>query len=282
MSTTQVRIISDLHYGDRVSAVHDLAQLAPLLEGTRTLLLNGDTTDTRPGPNPDVAVQVRAELDDFIRHASAEVRCLTGNHDPDITPHHHAEFANGTVLATHGDILFDNIVPWGRDAELAMDLVNQARLDSHPAGDELQRLLQAHRHAAARIPQRHQAERRGLQYFTSFVTDTLWPPSRIFHIVNSWRQFPARAKKLLDLHRPNARFFIGGHTHWPGIWQTRDGFVFINTGSYCPPCGRLMVDVAGDQLTVRNIRKHRGDFHPGNIIREFALTPPPVSPTHKP
>ena len=272
MSTAQVRIISDLHYGDRVSAVTEFGQLAPLLADTQTLILNGDTTDTRPGPDPDFKTRVLSELAAFIRQTPTEITLLTGNHDPDISSNHLQELADGQVLVTHGDVLFDNIVPWGRDAVLASELVNQARHETEIDSVPLERLLQAHRLAAAAIPQRHQSERNGLRYFTSFLTDTIWPPTRVFHILNSWRTFPARAEALVSTHRASARFLICGHTHWPGIWRRRDGLIVINTGSYCPPCGRLVVDLDEDQLKVRRIAKRRGDFMPGAIVAQFALT----------
>jgi predicted phosphodiesterase len=273
VSNAQVRIISDLHYGDRVSAVTDFSQLAPLLANTQTLILNGDTTDTRPGPDPELKLRVLTELEAFTRQSTADISLITGNHDPDISQIHLAEIANGQVLVTHGDILFENIVPWGRDAALATELVNQARNRTSMGSERLESLLQAHRLAAAGIPQRHQSERNGLRYFTSFLTDTIWPPKRIFHILNSWRTFPARAEALVSAHRPKARFLIGGHTHWPGIWRRPDGLIVINTGSYCPPSGRLMVELDEVQLRVRRIVNRRGDFLPGAIVAQFALTP---------
>jgi len=282
VATIQVRIISDIHYGDRVSAVSDFAQLAPLLGGTSVLLFNGDTIDTRSGPYPDHTRQIQQDLHAFRRQSSTTMTFLTGNHDPDISPHHFAELAGGEVLVTHGDILFPNIVPWGRDANLAQQLVDRARDELPPDEDKLTTLLRAHRNAAANIPQRHQAERNGLRYLTGFVTDTIWPPSRPLHILNSWRTFPRRAQELLRTHRPKARFLVAGHTHWPGIWRRQDGGVIINTGSFCPPCGRLLVELSHEELIVRRLRINRGDFHPGRIIAQFALTPAPTSHKQEP
>ncbi len=281
MSSTQVRIISDIHYGDRISAVSDFAQLAPLLEDTETLILNGDTIDTRPGPDPDYAQQLEEDLRKLERLSPTQIKYITGNHDPDISNHHFEELVHGSVLVTHGDVLFPNIVPWGRDAALARELVDQALSKLKQNDDELIRLLNAHRQASANIPQCHQAERNGWRYFSSFLTDTIWPPKRPFHILNSWRQFPRRGQALLVAHRPQAQFLVAGHTHWPGIWRRTDGRVVINTGSYCPPCGRLMVEVTNDQLLVRRLRIRQGDFHPGRIIAHFTLTPPTTSVSHK-
>jgi predicted phosphodiesterase len=270
------RIISDLHYGDKASLVKDLGQIAPLLHDAGRVLLNGDTIDTRTGPNPAHTARIREEIDVFIRQAPAELVLLTGNHDPDISSHHALELPGG-LFVTHGDIVFDNIVPWGRDALIAGSLVNAQRGDVTRSADELNRLLVAHRRACAAIPQRHQAERHGLRYLASFLTDTIWPPSRVWHILNSWRTFPHLARQLLDEHRPQARFMVSGHTHWPGIWLQPDGRVIINTGSFCPPCGQVVVEFDAEHLVVRRVRRKSGDFHPGRVIAEFALTPASVS-----
>ena len=272
VSQVKTRIISDIHYGDRVSAVGNFAQLSPLLEDTDTLILNGDTIDTRPGPNPGYNHQLQEDLQEFTQSSYTEIKLLTGNHDTDISPLHFTELAQGSVVVTHGDIIFSNIVPWGRDAALARELVEQALGIIKPSEDELTRLLQAHRQAAAKIPQYHQSERNVLRYYTSFLTDTIWPPTRFFHILNSWRKFPLLGQALLSAHRAKARFLVSGHTHWPGVWSRSDGRVCINTGSYCPPCGRLMVELTDDQLVVRRILIIRRDFHPGQIIAQFALT----------
>ncbi len=45
MSTDVIRILSDLHYGDRGSRIRTLSSLTPLFEGAGSLVLNGDTLD---------------------------------------------------------------------------------------------------------------------------------------------------------------------------------------------------------------------------------------------
>ncbi|MSU71295.1 MAG: hypothetical protein EXS43_02985 [Opitutus sp.] len=67
MSSEITRILSDIHFGDRASRVHRLAQLRPLLHGVAQLVLNGDTLDTRPGPAPHRTVELQTEVLDFFR-----------------------------------------------------------------------------------------------------------------------------------------------------------------------------------------------------------------------
>jgi predicted phosphodiesterase len=276
------RIISDIHYGDRASAVTSLAQLAPLLAGTRTLICNGDTLDTRAGPYPEHTAHLRRDLTRFIQCAPAEVRLFTGNHDPDVSNQASADLAGGHVLVTHGDVLFDNLVPWGVDAMRAGELVSQARAACAAGSLDLARLLQIHRQAAAQIPQRHQAEPRSWKYLAGFLKDTIWPAPRALLILRAWQKTPGLAQSLLKTHRPQARFLVMGHTHRPGIWRRPDGRTIINTGSYCPPSGRLLVELTTHELLVRRVLLRGGDFHPGKIIAQFALTSVPPSAKSSP
>lgn len=90
---------------------------------------------------------------------------LTGNHDPDISSCHTLELAASRVLITHGDILFDNIVPWGRDATLIGQRIDAERRALSPS--ELGNLAQRFalwRRVAASIAQRHQSEQHGFKY----------------------------------------------------------------------------------------------------------------------
>lgn len=273
MAASRIRIISDLHYADQASRVTDLAQLTPLLDDTEQLLCNGDTMDTRPRPEPAVTAAALESLRAFVRHAGVPVTFITGNHDPDISDRHFVRLAEGAVLVTHGDILYDSIVPWGRDAALAGELVRARRKSARAAPPDLRSLLQIHRDAAGQIPQRHQAERNGLKYLTSFLGDTLWPLDRVWRILKAWRQMPVLAQTLLETHGPGVRFLIIGHTHRPGCWPLANGAVLINTGSFCPPTGRLLVDLTDAELLVRRIDQRRGRFHAGQVVARFALTP---------
>lgn len=266
-----IRIISDLHFGDRASSVGELARLMPLAAGASELVLNGDTLETRPGPNPDRTRQLQEALRTFVQSCPAHIRLITGNHDPDISSAHLHELAGGSVLITHGDIAFDDIVPWGQDAPLAAQLVAQARGRAPNAG--LDSLLAAHRSAAAAIPQRHQLEKRRWRYLLGFIQDTIWPLGRIPRILRAWTELPSRMAGIARTHRPQARFIVVGHTHRPGHWRQSDGLLVLNTGSFCLPLGARIVEVATEHLTLRAVVARGGEFLPGKRIAEFALAP---------
>jgi len=277
------RIFSDLHHGDRGSQLRSLAQVTPLLEGIDTLVLNGDTIDTRPGPYPERTAAHRAELEAFCRAAAPRIVLLTGNHDPDLSALHSLDLVDGLVFVTHGDVLFDDIVPWGRDAPQIRERLAAAR--AALTTDE-QRSLEAqfavYRKVCLGLPQRHQAERDFWKYLASFTLDVFWPIDRPLRILRAWREAPERAAALARAHRPNARFVILGHLHRPGVWRARDGRVIVNTGSFCRPLGSTFVDLMPDRIVVRRIVSRGGEFHPGDVQAEFALADARGSRTTKP
>jgi predicted phosphodiesterase len=266
------RVISDLHYGDRATRALTLDQLSPLLEDVTHLVLNGDTLDTRPGPLPGHTAACHAEVRAFFGRARATVTFLTGNHDADISPHHQLDLASGEVFVTHGDIVFDDIVPWGRDAPVIRQCIRSELAALPPGGrDDLERRLAIWRRVAGSIPQRHQSERHGLKYTLSYLADTLWPPNRILKILRAWRAEPPAIAELTHRYRPAAKFVLTGHLHRPSIWRSPNAIVAINTGSFCPPLGAYAVDLTPGCLTVRRIEMRGREFHAGRTVATVPL-----------
>lgn len=283
MAAALTRILSDLHYGDRASRVDSLAQLSPLLAGVTHLVLNGDTLDTRPGPAPAHTARCLAEVRAFFPARVPRVTFLTGNHDADLTADHAVDLAEGAVFVTHGDILHEDIVPWSQDAGSIRPQI-AAGLAALPAAERAQLAARfaVWRRVAAAIPQRHQSERHGLRYAIHFARDTVWPPTRVWGVIQTWRREPELAAAFLRHHRPQAQFIIVGHTHRPGAWSTRSGVVVINTGSLCRPFGGCAVDLADNRLSVRRIVRRGRDFHAGAPIAAFSLADTGPSPRLSP
>ncbi|MBL9201161.1 MAG: metallophosphoesterase family protein [Opitutaceae bacterium] len=268
----EIRILSDLHFGDRASQVTSLQQLRPLLEGVGHVVLNGDTLDTRPGPHPAHTAEARAMVSDFFPRHTPEASFITGNHDPDFGVTHETELAGGDIWITHGDVFFEEIVPWGNDAPLM-----RARLEAELAGlapehrADLRSLFAAVRRVAFSIPQRHQSERNPWKHAWRYLGDSVWPPTRAARILRAWRDGPRLAASFASLHRPRARFLVCGHTHRPGAFRQPDGRLVLNTGSFCRPLGGLAIDLEGGRLLVRPIVRRRGEFRAGASLADFAL-----------
>jgi UDP-2,3-diacylglucosamine pyrophosphatase LpxH len=267
-----LRIFSDLHFGDHASSLTQLAALTPLLDGADQIVLNGDTIDTRPSRDPTATAALRAETLAFFNHQQVPVIMLTGNHDPDLSAQHALELANRRVFVTHGDILFDDVVPWGRDsAMLRARFAAELAALSPEARERLDDRLAAMRRATAAIPQRHQSERHRLKYLLGFLADTIWPPTRVLRVLRAWRETPSRAVAVVRRHHLPAKFFVMGHTHRAGAIRTRAGLTIVNTGSFCPPGAAAVVDLTPDRLSLRQVERNSSEFHLGRTLAEFAL-----------
>lgn len=272
MAEKLIRIFSDIHYGDRSSRVRSLAQIAPLFEGAGLVVLNGDTLDTRIGPHPQRTNELRQEAREFLARNAPETVLITGNHDPDLSNLHLQLLGDDRVLVTHGDVLFESIVPWGRDVPLIKEVLAEelARADAADR-QSLEGRLAIFRRVCARIPQRHQVEPNRWKHLVSFALDTVWPPLHAWHVIRAWQVAPERAAALAREHRPAAQFVVFGHTHHPGVWRTKDGRIAINTGSFCPPFGPRVVELTPGHLRIREIRRRNGEFRPDRVVAEFAL-----------
>jgi predicted phosphodiesterase len=268
-----IRIVSDVHYADRSSRVRSLEQLRPLFDGATEFVFNGDTLDTRPSRDPDHTSRARREVLAFLGSAKIPVTVLTGNHDPDLSGEHAAEFAGGQVMVTHGDVLFDNIVPWSKDAPMIRTKIIAA-LAALPQehSNRFEGRVGVFRTVAATIPQKHQSERNPLKYAVRLAGDTMWPPTRALSIIQAWRETPGRAAAFATKHRPKARFIVIGHTHRPGVWRTPSGVVVINTGSFTKPFGAMAVEVSPRMVHVRHLVRRKDQFHAGPTVAEFPLS----------
>jgi predicted phosphodiesterase len=267
-----IRIVSDVHFAERSSRVSALDQLLPLLEGADLFVFNGDTLDTRPGGDVQRTARLRREVLGFFGSCGTPVVFLTGNHDPNLTQRHFMEIGDGRVLVTHGDVLFDTIVPWSGEAKLIRHKV-LAALGALPADGSagLEGVLGAFRAVEGAIPQRHQAESKALRYAISLARDTVWPPHRAFLMLKAWRQAPGRAAALAQSYRPRARCIVNGHTHRAGVWRTPSGVAVVNTGTFTWPFGAMTAEVSPGMVRVRRIESRRGGFHPGANVDEIPL-----------
>lgn len=270
MSVATVRILSDLHFGDSISRVRSLSSLRPLLGGADRLVFNGDSLETRAAPGAGRPVARRREFLDFVRGEAPHAVLVTGNHDADISEVHSLDLLGGRMFVTHGEILFEGLAPWSPESpDLRVSYRRQLEsLDSRERAS-LEARLVACKRASLQSHAPPESPPRGLWRHTA---RKFWPPGRILAMLRAWHELPERMTALVRRHRPEARFAIAGHTHYPGVWIRRD-LVVVNTGSFCPPFGGYLVDVSPRRVEVRRIRRQGEEFHPGRIVARFALTP---------
>jgi hypothetical protein len=125
------------------------------------------------------------------------------------------------------------------------------------------------RQVCLKLPPDHNPHGRGMIALLRKMAGALFPPHRIFVILKVWQEFPALAASVSAAQRPAARVIINGHTHFQGVWRRRDGRTVVNTGSFCPPRGGLLVDLIDDAVVVRTIERSRGEFRPGQTIAQL-------------
>jgi len=270
-----IRILSDLHFGDRASRVRSLPSLQPLFVGADRIVFNGDSLETRSAPGGPRPAALRRHFLEFVRREAPRCLLLTGNHDADISEVHCLDLLGGQMFVTHGEVFFDDLVPWspqrphlGECYRRQLDLLSPEERESLEA-----RLVACKRASAQEVlpaePHPHHRWRRTMRTVQKF-----WPPRRALAMMQAWRVLPDRVAEVVKHHRPGAHFAVVGHTHLPGVW-TRDNLVVINTGSFCPPFGAYAVDVSPREVVVRRIRRSQGRFVLGRVVARFALASEP-------
>ena len=269
-----IRILSDLHYGNRASQVTSPRSVAPLFQGMGTVILNGDTFDLRHAQREGTDSTPECSFETLAAEAGCRLIKVAGNHDPDCSTVYHLDLMDKRVLITHGDVLYPEIAPWSRFAAQFRAMIETELAElGHPEEHTLEHLLETNKKVAREILNQPDFYFPTNEGFFRHLLRYLWPPFRVLRILDCWRRLPGCAVELAEQHRPEATLLIMGHTHYPGIWKRR-GRTVINTGSFLPWLGRLCVDLHPDRVEVRRIRHRNGQFEPGRLKRKNQVLAP--------
>jgi predicted phosphodiesterase len=267
-------ILSDLHLGHRASQIRDPEELSPILKEAGTVIFNGDSVEMRTGVDRPVGRRMAAELARLCHNLGCRATFINGNHDPAISKIDHLDLMDGRILVTHGDILFIGVAPWSRQA-LAYRKIHLRAL-SHLGPDELmnfeKRLLATKRASIKLQLMERPVTNESIAPNLQILVLQFWPPYRPFMILRAWLRTPTLAARLCDLFRPEAKYAIVGHTHYPGYWR-RGQVTVINTGSYVLHFGALAVILDGNSLEIRKVKKQKEGFTLGKRIARFQETP---------
>ena len=274
MSSDPTIIISDLHLGHRASQVRNAEELVPILKEARSVIFNGDTVEMRTPVDRPVGRHMAAVIARLCHSIGCRPTFVNGNHDPAVSKIDHLDLMDGRILVTHGDILFLGVAPWSRKALAYRKIHLRALANLGP--DALMnfetRLLAAKRTSIKlQLLERPVTEHSKAPKLTVLVQQ-FWPPHRPFMILRAWLQTPTLAARLCDLFRPNAKYVIVGHTHYPGVWK-RGPFRVINTGSYVLHFGALAVLLQGESIEIRKVIKQKEGFALGRRVARFRETP---------
>lgn len=264
-------IVSDIHFGHPASFVRQPEQLAPLFSEFPTVVFNGDTVEMLTRQNRDKAQGQIEEIGKVCLSQGAVPIYINGNHDPAISSANHLDFFGGSVLATHGDILFHELAPWGREAEImGRAHTNILKNMCHESLTDFDERLFAARQASITLEMHELNYPQGKRAKLLTILRESWPPWRVLKIMKYWMQTPHRASMLAQIFRPFSKFILIGHTHYAGIWECENRMI-INTGAFLPMAGRLGVILEKDKLIVRKIVRQRGRYMLGKKMAEFTV-----------
>ncbi|MCC6884463.1 MAG: metallophosphoesterase family protein [Verrucomicrobiales bacterium] len=280
-----LRILSDLHLGHAGCAIDRVASLAPLLEGARTVVLNGDTCEQKHRKFAEAGEAGWAALRSMAEERGIELRALRGNHDPRISSTEYLDLAEGRLFVTHGDAVLPYLSPWSPgivDVKPAMDAF-RLEYDEESWADLDQRMDYTQR--CRSLTPRYRGEfKQGWLKTIRTMARLAWPPRRPSMILHTWLTAHRRAEEFAAIYRPHSQVMVFGHTHRTGLWRRAipggGERLLINTGGYLNPCRALLVEVedpdsAAPWLRVRRVVRQGGDFQPGPTLLEHRLTPAP-------
>jgi predicted phosphodiesterase len=265
--TEPTLVLSDLHLGHRSCLIKNPEQLIPLLQDCATVIFNGDTAEMRAPTDQPVGRHMAADLARVCHHVGTKALFVNGNHDPTISHINHLELANGAVLVTHGDILFLGVAPWSKDARHYLNAHKKILKSLGPETlSDLEHQLRASKQASLALQNIETPTTQGAGRKLGLLVRQLWPPNRPFKIMRAWMELPTRSANLCAIYRPEARFVVIGHTHYPGIWR-RGGRTIINTGSFVPYLPAYGVLLESSRLTVRKIERTQEGFSLGRTLQ---------------
>ncbi len=253
-----IRILSDLHLGSPQSKIDEIATLAPLLEGARTVIFNGDTREERVPELRGRSEEAYHELVELCESLGADPIFLCGNHDPQISEHHYLDLCEGRFFVTHGDMLFPMITPWSCEIDEIKTGVEEiheryGKAAENDLGLAVERLKEV-RH---QLPT-HSPSVRGNSSLERFIWSAfeLWPPRRVFDILSIWRKTPHLAREFLRMYRPSAECVIIGHTHRCQVSTDQEPH-FMNTGAFASGLGQCLGEIDQDRLWSHRVGRRR-------------------------
>lgn len=224
-------ILSDLHMGHPVSRLERVSALKPLLDGAGTVIWNGDTWQEMTPPFRARSEDMLGELDALCASLGIRQRHLPGNHDPGWPGDGWIELAQGNIVVSHGDSLFDEGSPWKREILLNRNVVREL-WNEHPDAHH----DPVHRHALARkialrLLSTDHPEGRGL---LQRACDAIHPPQRALKILEAWLCQADAGNTFCERFFPDCGVLLIGHFHHHGIWR-RGRRLILNTGSFMNP-----------------------------------------------
>lgn len=255
-------ILSDLHLG-----LPDVPcgrpprtpqTLAPLLDQSDHLILNGDIADIHHIHHREQALKLLDATLNLAARAGISVTRINGNHDFDPTQLDFADLFDGAILVTHGHAFSDSMLPWTPAHKAISRTLFAAR-------ERNQRTFEGFLSAAGEAAMSQWSEPATYREPTALISIGL-NPWRVAKVLAWWRKFPREAALFADRFRPDARLVVCGHSHRAGSWMvaaTPAGIPrhVLNTGGFTFPSSprAVLIDDSPTELQIEmRAISHRG------------------------
>jgi predicted phosphodiesterase len=262
-----VRILSDLHLGHRVSRIDHAEQLRPLVGGAGTLILNGDTWQELAAPFRERSRAMLEELQWICAEEGADVVFVPGNHDPGWDHPGWVELAEGRIVVTHGDALFDSGSPWKRELLFQSQAV-AALWQEYP---EAARCPGARLGLARRIAREFQSFEHPLgRSLLRRAIDAAIPPQRAMRMLQCWAQRGTAGARFCERYFPQAEILVIGHFHRSGTMRAK-GRIVIDTGSFLNPGPADWLEWNDGWLRRGRIEESGGSIRPGRVLDAWRI-----------
>ena len=268
-----VRIFSDFHLGHSGSLISQVSQLAPLLEGADIAIFNGDTIEERCPSFRSRGLEMLSELNELCVKMGARPVYLSGNHDPETWSDLWLDLCGSDVFVTHGHALLKYISPWSREAGETARKIDElwSEFDWESDSTSLEDRLELTRRCCQATAVFEPELKKSLLANAMTIAGELWPPARPISVLRTWFGVPDDARDFARKYRPEARFFVMGHTHFPGIWR-RGELTVVNTGAFFVALNARMVEIREGELSVHTIKRGGGgDFVRGTEKGRFSV-----------
>ena len=241
--------------------------LDPVLDGVDHLILAGDVwQQQKVGVGFGDARSLFQELLWLAKKRGVLVETLRGNHDPD-SGKGVAWLADGAVLVTHGDAIYDDATPWSREIGRYREEINVLIQKYAPQSHSAEACSERAREIALTLKAISLPK---LPSPFDFLVTALWPLNRSFEMLRVWQGMGEQGLRFLNHSGKGACVLICGHFHRPGIWQ-KEGKVMINTGAFMQGSKPWAVDVNDGKLTARELVLCGDKFGLGGVKGRWIL-----------
>jgi len=262
-----ILVLSDLHLAHPATYATRVEAIAPLLEGVRTVIFNGDAGELLHYKHRYPAREQLARLCDLCLEHGARPLFLTGNHDPIISTLHYLPLFGGKVALTHGDVFHPWLAPWARDA-VHLKRERRRLLARRAAPEDWQSVLELCKEIGT-VASRYDAKgKKGIIARLLMVGKFAVQPWRVFQALHYWSNVVHYAHALQEQFFPEAKLLVAGHTHRAGVWHLPT-FTLVNTGSYQPLSQALAVRLADGVARVFKVETSAREFRLGNEIHHM-------------